>query len=217
MKHFYPSKKRLNKLGIYEKYLKRTFDLIISYIALSLLSPFLIAVAVRIKREDGGSIFYRGERVGLNGKPFKILKFRTMVVNADKIGGPSTAEDDPRITKVGKTLRKYKIDELPQLINVAKGEMSLVGPRPEITSEVETYSEKEKRILCVRPGITDWASIEFRNEGDILKGSLDPHEAYRQKIKPEKIKLALKYVNSVSFKTDISIIVKTAYAVIFSG
>jgi lipopolysaccharide/colanic/teichoic acid biosynthesis glycosyltransferase len=138
-----------------------------------------------------------------------------MVMNADRLGGPSTADDDPRITRVGKFLRKYKLDELPQLINVLKGEMSIVGPRPEVPSEVETYSEEEKRILSVKPGITDWASIKFRNEGEILKGYEDPHKAYREIIKPEKLKLALQYVDEASFSTDLKIILKTVKLMFF--
>lgn len=132
-----------------------------------------------------------------------------MVVDAEKLGGPSTSDDDPRITRVGKLLRKYKLDELPQLINVLKGEMSIVGPRPEVSMEVETYTNEEKRILNVKPGITDFASLTFHNEGEILKGSPDPHQTYREKIRPEKLKLALKYVEKQSFWVDLKIIFET--------
>jgi lipopolysaccharide/colanic/teichoic acid biosynthesis glycosyltransferase len=132
-----------------------------------------------------------------------------MVVDAEKLGGPSTADDDPRITKVGRFLRKYKLDELPQLINVLKGEMSIVGPRPEVSMEVETYNSEEKKVLNVKPGITDYASLTFHNEGEILKGSSDPHQAYREKIRPEKLKLALKYVEKKSFWVDLKIIFET--------
>jgi len=132
-----------------------------------------------------------------------------MVVDAEKLGGPSTSDDDLRITRVGKLLRKYKLDELPQLINVLKGEMSIVGPRPEVSMEVETYTNEEKRILNVKPGITDFASLTFHNEGEILKGSKDPHQAYREKIRPEKLKLALKYVEKQSFWVDLKIIFET--------
>lgn len=201
-------------LGIYSKYLKRVFDVAVAAIGLLVLVPILIAVAVKINKEDGGATFYRGQRVGKDGKQFNIYKFRTMVVNAEKIGGPSTSEDDPRVTQIGKVLRKYKLDELPQLINVLKGEMSLVGPRPEVPSEVKTYTEEEKRVLTVKPGITDWASIAFRNEGEILKGSADPHQAYREKIRPEKLRLALSYVDNVSLKTDALIIMKTVKTVL---
>lgn len=195
--------------------LKRFFDIIVSLVTLVALSPFLIIVAVMIKFDDGGPIFYKGVRAGRNDRSFEMLKFRTMVINADKIGGPSTSEDDNRITKIGKFLRRFKLDELPQFINVLKGEMSVVGPRPEVLSEVETYTEEERKILSVRPGITDWASLKYRNEGEILKGSVDPHEAYRRLIKPGKLELALKYVNERSFLVDMSIIFHTVRSVIF--
>jgi lipopolysaccharide/colanic/teichoic acid biosynthesis glycosyltransferase len=189
--------------------MKRVFDLLLSATGLVLLSPLLGWIAWRIYREDRGPVFYRGVRVGLHGRIFRIFKFRTMVVNAEKLGGSSTPDDDPRITRVGKRLRKYKLDELPQLLNVLKGEMSFVGPRPEVLSEVETYNEEEKRILSVRPGITDWASLKFHNEGEILKGATDPHQAYRERIRPGKLKLALQYVDEHSFMTDMRIIFAT--------
>ena len=137
-----------------------------------------------------------------------------MVVDAEKLGGPSTSDDDPRITRVGKLLRKYKLDELPQLINVLKGEMSIAGPRPEVSMEVETYTNEEKRILNVKPGITDYASLTFHNEGEILKGSDDPHQTYREKIRPEKLKLTLKYVEKQSFWVDLKIIFETIKALV---
>jgi lipopolysaccharide/colanic/teichoic acid biosynthesis glycosyltransferase len=139
--------------------MKRLFDIIFSLFGLIVLFPLLFALAILIKREDGAPVFYRGVRVGQYGKPFRIFKFRTMVVNAENIGGPSTADDDPRITGIGKFIRKYKLDELPQLINVLKGEMSVVGPRPEVPFYVNMFTEEEKAILSVRPGITDWASL----------------------------------------------------------
>lgn len=201
-------------MGIYSKYLKRVFDIAVAAFGLLALSPILIAIALKIKKEDGGAALYRGQRVGKDGRQFNIYKFRTMVVNAEQIGGPSTSEDDPRVTQISKVLRKYKLDELPQLINVLKGEMSMVGPRPEVPSEVETYTEEERRVLTVKPGITDWASIAFRNEGEILKGSADPHQAYREKIRPEKLRLALSYIDDVSLKTDAMIIMKTVKTVL---
>ena len=145
------------------------FDIIISLLGIVILSPFILSIAVLIKSDSCGPVFYRGVRVGRNGKPFRIFKFRTMVANADKIGGPSASEDDPRITKVGRWLRKYKLDEIPQLFNVLKGEMSFVGPRPEILLEVEKYTVEERLLLSVKPGITDWASIRFNDEGEISK------------------------------------------------
>jgi len=189
--------------------IKRCFDIVLASIGLILFTPLFLYIALRIYKEDKGPIFYRGERVGLRGKPFRIYKFRTMVVNAEKIGPASTSDDDPRITKIGRFLRKYKLDELPQLINVLKGEMSFVGPRPEVPSEVATYNEEERKILSVRPGITDWASLTYHNEGEILKGAEDPHQAYREKIRPGKIKLAMKYVDKQSFFIDLRIIMDT--------
>ena len=194
--------------------LKRLFDIVCSVIGLVLLSPLFLIIAILIKKEDGGPVFYRGVRIGRYGKPFKIFKFRTMVVNADKIGGPSTADDDPRITKIGKLLRKYKLDELPQLINVLKGEMSIVGPRPEVAYYVNMYTDEEKAILNVKPGITDWASIWDSDEGAILAGSEDPEKAYMEKIRPTKIKLQLKYVKERSFLVDLKIIFMTLWVII---
>jgi len=189
--------------------LKRVFDFLSSLVGLILVSPILLTVAILIKREDGGPVFYRGVRVGRFGKPFRIFKFRTMVLNAEKLGGPSTADDDPRITRVGKFIRKLKLDELPQLINVLKGEMSAVGPRPEVQMYVDMFTEEEKAILSVRPGITDWASIWNPDEGAILAGSSEPEKTYMEKIRPEKIRLQLKYVRERSFWNDLKIIAQT--------
>ena len=194
--------------------MKRSFDLIFSLLGLIVLAPVFAAVAVAIKIESAGPVFYRGVRAGRYGKAFRIFKFRTMVMNAEALGSASTPEDDQRITQVGRFLRKLKLDELPQLLNVLRGEMSLVGPRPEVLQEVLLYTEEEKRLLEVRPGITDWASIRFRNEGEILRGSADPHAAYREKIRPEKIRLGLEYVERRSFLTDCKIIVRTLKAIL---
>jgi len=188
---------------------KRIFDIVISSISLLILSPLFLIISLLIKLDSCGPVFYRGIRIGQFGKPFKIYKFRTMVVNADKIGGPSTADDDPRITRIGKILRKYKFDELPQLINVLKGEMSIVGPRPEVPFYVNMFTEEEKKILSVKPGITDWASLWDCDEGAILKGSPNPEKTYMEKIRPIKIKLQLKYVDNHSFFTDLKIIFLT--------
>ena len=194
--------------------LKRTFDLSLALGALVLLSPLLLVVAAVIKLEDGGPVFYRGVRVGRGGVPFRIFKFRTMVVDADRHGGPSTSDDDPRITKPGTWLRRSKLDELPQLLNVLSGEMSFVGPRPEVAQEVALYSDEERTLLSVRPGITDWASIHFYDEGAILRGATDSHETYRRVIRPEKIRLALEYVRTASLGTDFRILVATLRAVV---
>lgn len=193
---------------------KRFFDIVAAAVGLLFLSPFLFFIALRIRCEDGGPFFYRGERVGLHGKPFRIFKFRTMVVNADKIGGPSTSDDDPRLLKIGKILRKYKLDELPQLINVLKGDMSFVGPRPEVQHYVNMFTEEEEAILSVRPGITDWASLWNPDEGAILAGSPDPEMTYMEKIRPTKLRLQLKYVRERSFWIDMKIIFQTVFKVI---
>jgi lipopolysaccharide/colanic/teichoic acid biosynthesis glycosyltransferase len=184
-------------------------DFSISLLGLALLSPILLAIALLIKLDSRGPVFYRGVRAGRTGKPFRIFKFRTMVANADKIGGPSSSSDDPRITRAGNFLRHHKLDELPQLLNVIRGEMSLVGPRPEVIDEVRLYTAEERQLLQIQPGITDWASIRFRNEGEILRGSSDPHQAYRERIRPEKIRLGLAYVHNHSFATDCQIILET--------
>lgn len=189
--------------------LKRLFDVIFSALGIIITFPILILFALLIKLSSKGPVFYRGKRVGRFGKFFRIYKFRTMVEEAEKLGGPSTAGDDPRITKAGKFLRKYKLDELPQLINVLKGEMSIVGPRPEVQHYVDMFNEEEKAILNVRPGITDWASLWNPDEGAILAGSPDPEKTYMEKIRPQKIKLQLRYVREKSFWTDLKIIFLT--------
>jgi len=190
--------------------IKRLFDITFSFIGLIFFSPFLLIFALRIKFNSKGSVFFRGRRIGKNGKIFRIFKFRTMINNAENLGGPSTAADDPRLTKIGKFLRKHNLDELPQLINVLKGEMSFVGPRPEVPSEVETYNKEIKDlILSVKPGITDLATLENIHEEEILKGSKDAHKTYREVIKPKKLELACKYVKERSFWLDIKIIVRT--------
>lgn len=194
--------------------MKRLFDVICATVGLILLSPILLWITWKIKAEDDGPVFYRGVRVGLHGKPFRIFKFRTMVVNAEKSGAASTPDDDPRITKTGTVLRRYKIDELPQLINVLVGDMSIVGPRPEVKKFTDLYTEEEKVILTVRPGITDWASIRNADEGALLRGSDDPDKDYMEKIRPEKLRLQLKYVRERSFLTDINIFFLTIKTII---
>ena len=148
-------------------------------------------------------------RVGRKGKLFKIYKFRTMVADADRIGGSSTPEDDPRVTRIGGMIRKFKLDELPQLLNVLEGDMSFVGPRPQVEWAVRLYKENERKLLDVKPGITDHASLKFSNEDEILRGSTDPDKDYMEKIAPAKIKLGLEYANNNSFAGDILIIVRT--------
>ena len=196
--------------------IKRLFDIIFSILGLVVFAPPLGFTAFLVKIDSKGPVFYRGKRVGKNGRIFRIFKFRTMIVNADKIGGPSTSADDARLTKVGKILRKHQIDEFPQLINVIKGEMSFVGPRPEISSEVDTYDEKTKKaILSVKPGMTDLATLENIHEEETLRGSKDPHKTYREIIKPKKLKLAVEYIKKRNFWLDIKIIFKTLKSAIF--
>ncbi|MBU4481187.1 sugar transferase [Patescibacteria group bacterium] len=196
--------------------MKRLFDVIVSFLGLIITAPILVVVAILIKQESPGSVFYRGVRVGKGGKEFRIFKFRTMVPEAEKLGGPSTASDDPRLTKIGKFLRKYQLDELPQLLNVLKGEMSLVGPRPEVPSEIESLEPGiRKIILSIKPGLTSIATIANPHEGEVLRGSQDPHKTYCEKIKPEKIGLNLEYVKRQSFWLDIKIIIKTFLVAVF--
>ena len=196
--------------------IKRLFDIIFSFFGLILAFPLFLVIAFLIKRESPGPAFYRGQRVGKNGKIFRIFKFRSMVLDAEKLGGPSTSADDPRLLKIGKFFKKHNLDELPQLINILKGEMSFVGPRPEVPSEVETYDEETKKIiLSVKPGMTDLATLSNIHEGEILRGAADPHEAYRKLIKPQKLSLAKQYVKNRSFWLDLKIILKTLKSAIF--
>jgi lipopolysaccharide/colanic/teichoic acid biosynthesis glycosyltransferase len=196
---------------------KRLFDILFSFIGLLLLSPLLLLMIFLIKFEDRGPVLYRGVRVGRHGRSFRIFKFRTMVLNADELGGPSTPADDPRLTKIGKILRKYNLDELPQFINVLKGDMSIVGPRPEVPQYVEMFTDEEKEILNVRPGITDWASIWNPDEGAILAGSDDPEKVYLEKIWPEKHRLQLEYVRAHSVWIDFKIIFTTLRVHLFDA
>lgn len=189
--------------------IKRIFDFLFSFIVLVVLSPFLLLAAILIKAHDRGPVFYMAPRVGRNGKLFRMFKFRTMIVNADKVGPSSTTITDLRLTSIGKFLRKYKLDELPQFINVLIGEMSIVGPRPQVEWAVKLYSDEEKKILSLKPGITDYASIKFHNEGEILAGSTDPDKTYMEKIHPIKMQLSLEYLRTQSFFTDLKIIFTT--------
>jgi lipopolysaccharide/colanic/teichoic acid biosynthesis glycosyltransferase len=186
--------------------LKRGVDIVVSALAIVALSPLFLLIAILIKLDSPGPVFHRGLRVGRNGTAFRIFKLRTMVAEAERIGGPSTAADDPRITRVGKWIRRFNLDEWPQCMNVLLGQMSIVGPRPEVPEVVELYSEEERKtILSVRPGITDWATVWIGNEGERLRGSPDPHRKYLEEIWPEKRRLQLKYVRNHSFRTDLKI------------
>jgi lipopolysaccharide/colanic/teichoic acid biosynthesis glycosyltransferase len=194
---------------------KRIFDIVVASIGLLLLSPVMLAVAFWIKRDSPGPVFYRGRRAGRGGIPFFMLKFRSMVIDADRIGGPTTAGNDARITPSGRFVRRYKLDELPQLINVLRGDMSLVGPRPEVVDKVEAYSWRERRILALRPGITDWASIWNSDEGGVLAGAPDADDAYERVIRPGKLKLQLYYLESRSFLADLKIIAATLVRIVY--
>ncbi len=193
--------------------LNRIFDLVLSFFGLVLFAPLLLICALLIKLTSSGPVFYRGERIGLGGKAFRTFKFRTMVADAEKQGGTSTHEADARITGIGSFLRKFKLDELPQLINVFAGDMSFVGPRPEVRKFVELYTPEERIILTVRPGITDWSSIKFHNEGEILaaSGIPDADEAYAKLIRPEKLRLQIKYVRERTLWLDLKIIFDTIF------
>jgi lipopolysaccharide/colanic/teichoic acid biosynthesis glycosyltransferase len=194
---------------------KRIFDIIFSFLGLLVFSPVLIVAAIAVKIEDGGPVFYRAPRVGQSGIPFIMYKFRTMIVDAESNGPSSTSSDDIRITRTGLFLRKFKIDEIPQLLNVLIGNMSIVGPRPEIKKFTDLFTEEEESILNVKPGITDWASIWNSNEGLILQGAEDPDKAYLDLIRPEKIRLQLLYIKNHNFFIDLKIIFLTVRKIVF--
>jgi lipopolysaccharide/colanic/teichoic acid biosynthesis glycosyltransferase len=185
------------------------FDASAAAMGLLVLGPLMAVTAVLIRMNDGGPALFRARRVGLMGREFTMLKFRSMVVKAESSGASSTAADDPRMTSLGKWLRRYKIDEIPQLWNVLVGEMSLVGPRPQVPWAVERYSSEERLLLTVRPGITDPASLRFADEGDILRGHPDPDAAYFELIHPEKMRLSLAYVRNRTLFGDVKIIAAT--------
>lgn len=214
--------KQVNEDLIYEQlnkkkvslFFKRFFDIIISLIVLVIIAIPMLIVAIAIKLDSKGPVFYKQERLTKNKKPFKIIKFRTMRVGADKNLDNLTVKNDPRITKTGEFLRKWKIDELPQFINVLLGDMSLVGPRPETPKMVDLYPNYYDVIFAVRPGITDYASIEFRNESEYYNSIEDSETIYLEKILPRKIELKLKYIENLSIKTDIAILLKTAATII---
>ncbi|MDG2308742.1 MAG: sugar transferase [Candidatus Binatia bacterium] len=194
--------------------LKRATDTLVALVATAITMPLMVVVAALIFLEDRHSPFYVANRVGLRGRPFPLLKFRSMVVDADKSGVDSTGASDSRITRTGGMIRRFKLDELPQFLNVLVGQMSLVGPRPNVASEVALYTEEERRLLEVRPGITDLASIVFADEGDILDGADDPDLKYNQVIRPWKSRLGLLYVEHSSLALDAQIVLLTALALI---
>ena len=189
--------------------LKRLFDIFFSLIGLIFLGIPFLAIAIFILLDSKGGIFYKQTRVGKDGEDFKLWKFRSMRTDADKLGLLTVGGRDSRITKFGYFIRKYKIDELPQLINVLTGSMSLVGPRPEVRKYVDMYTVEQLNVLSVKPGITDHASIEYRNENEILGRSIDPEQVYINEIMPAKLKLNLKYIHEKSIRTDLKIIFRT--------
>ena len=193
---------------------KRAMDIVLSTCALAVLWPLLLLIALAIWIDDPGPVFYRQVRVGRNGKTFRIFKFRSMVMDADKKGLAITVGRDSRITRVGAVLRKTKLDELAQLLNVFLGQMSFVGPRPEVPKYVELYTPYQRQVLLVRPGITDYASIAYRNENDLLAGAPNPEAMYIEQIMPDKIELNMKYLREISPLADIRLILKTIVAVI---
>ncbi len=188
--------------------MKRIFDIIVSLIILLIFLPVGLIMAIWILFESKGGVFYQQERIGKFGKPFLILKFRSMRKDADKLG-KLTVGRDPRITKSGHFLRKFKLDEFPQFVNVLKGEMSIVGPRPEVKEFVDLYTEDQRQILNVKPGITDYASVEYFNENEMLGKSDDPHKTYIEVIMPAKIELNKKYLANPTLGNDLSIMWKT--------
>lgn len=189
--------------------MKRTFDFLVSLLGLVILSPLLLIAAVLIKLTSRGPIFFRQERIGRGFRPFHILKFRTMVPDAPNLGGQLTTGEDPRVTRIGYLLRKVKLDELPQLINVLKGDMSFVGPRPEVPRYVEMFRKDYEELLSVRPGITDPASLKYRHESEVLGQSQNPETTYIKEILPDKIALAKEYIRRSSLWFDLGLILKT--------
>lgn len=199
--------------GIYNRFVKRVIGLLLAIILLAILWPFYFIIALAVAIEDGFPVFYRPQRGGYHNKPFRIFKFRSMVKNADKIGGGTTALKDPRITKVGNVLRKTKLDEIPQLFNIIGGSMSFIGPRPELLRYTDQYEGEEKLIFEVRPGITDFSSIEFINLDEIV-GQGDADEMYEKYVLKKKNALRIKYAKEVSLGTDVKLFSLTVWRVI---
>lgn len=189
--------------------MKRTFDIIASGLGLVCLSPLFALLAIWIKLDSKGPVFYKQTRVGRNNKDFRLFKFRSMRPDSDKLGLITVGGHDPRVTRSGYFIRKYKLDEFPQLINVFKGDMSLVGPRPEVRKYVDMYTPEQMKVLSVRPGITSLASIRYRNENEILAEAEDPDRCYIEQVMPDKLKIDLEYVDNAGFLNDIKLIFAT--------
>jgi lipopolysaccharide/colanic/teichoic acid biosynthesis glycosyltransferase len=194
--------------------MKRTFDILVAAIGLILFAPLFLVIAILVKFDSNGPIFFRQQRIGRNFRAFEIYKFRTMVQEASQLGKAITYGDDSRITRAGRLLRKAKLDELPQLINVLKGEMSFVGPRPEVPQYVELFRRDYTEILTVRPGITDLASLKYRDEAALLGKAENPEEEYVSRVLPDKIRLAKDYLKHSSFCFDVAVIVKTLFRIV---
>ena len=195
--------------------MKRAFDIIFSLLVLAFFLPFGIIIAILILSSPGG-VFYRQERIGKNGIPFMLFKFRSMRTNSDQSGSLTVGMKDSRITKIGVFIRKYKLDEFPQFINVLFGSMSVVGPRPEVKEFVDLYTEKQRKILEVKPGITDYASLEYFNENEVLAQSDDPKKTYFEEVMPHKIMINQKYLSQPTLSHDLSIIAKTVKRIVFN-
>ena len=193
--------------------MKKLFDFAFSIAGLVILSPLFLVISVWIKLDSKGSVFYKQVRVGKNSSDFKLYKFRTMRTDSDKSGLLTVGGRDPRITGAGYFLRKFKLDELPQLFNIAAGQMSFVGPRPEVRKYVDLYNDEQRKVLSVLPGITDVASIKYRNENELLEKAEDPESYYIESIMPDKLKLNLDYIEQRSFTNDIKVIFKTLAAI----
>lgn len=191
---------------------KRGFDIVLAFAGIAMFAPLMLVIAALIKITQGGSVIYRGNRTGRNGKPFSILKFRSMVMDAETVGGTTTGMNDPRVTKLGGFLRRFKLDELPQFFNVLMGDMSFVGPRPEVAEYTDSYTQDEARILTVRPGITDLASLEFNDLQNVV-GADGPDDTFRKHVLPRKNQLRLKYVDEQSLAGDLSILFRTVAVV----
>ena len=203
-----------NGRRFYAGYGKRALDLAVSVPALIALSPALLVMAALVKAGSPGPVFYAQERVGRRGRPFRLYKFRTMVTDADKSGPAVTSSGDARITPLGRTLRKWKLDELPQLWNVVRGDMSLVGPRPEVRKYTDIFRDDYSEILEISPGITDYAALEYRDEEEVLARYPDAEEAYTSVVLPEKIALYRQYLRNMGFRSDLKIIFRTIREVI---
>jgi len=203
-----------NGRRFYAGYGKRALDLAVSVPALIALSPALLVIAALVKAGGPGPVFYAQERVGRRGRPFRLYKFRTMVTDADKSGPSVTSSGDARITPLGRTLRKWKLDELPQLWNVVRGDMSLVGPRPEVRKYTDIFRDDYSEILEISPGITDYAALEYRDEEEVLARYPDAEEAYTSVVLPEKIALYRQYLRDMGFRSDLKIIFRTIREVI---